>query len=169
MQPVDHEKNTLPRRGRLLGIDYGTRRVGVAVTDLFQEFASPLHNYERNGHQADEHFFLKLVKEYEIVGFVVGLPIHLSGDESEKSREARQYAQWLTRLTGLPHTFQDERFSSSQAQSMLLQAELSKKKRKARMDKLAAHILLQAFLDRIRASENGAADTTQTPDSDDER
>ncbi|GAB5444719.1 MAG: Holliday junction resolvase RuvX [Fuerstiella sp.] len=153
MQPVKHDDSPFPERGRLLGIDYGTRRVGVAVTDLFQEFASPLHNYDRSGHQADEHFFLKLVKEYEPVGFVVGLPVHLSGDESQKSREAREYAAWLTNLTGLPHTFQDERYSSSRAESMLLQAELSKKKRKARMDKLAAQILLQAFLDRTKPAK----------------
>ncbi len=136
-----------PVRGRLFGIDYGTRRVGVAVSDLFQKLASPLHNYERNGGQADEHFFRKLADEYEAVGLVVGLPIHLSGDESEKSREARRYASWLSKVTKLPVAFQDERFTSAEAEAMLLQAELTKKQRKARIDKLAAQLLLQAWLD----------------------
>lgn len=148
MSNEEPDSCALPTRGRLLGIDYGTKRVGVSVSDLFQEFASPLHNYERNGHQADEHFFLKVCEEYEIAGLVVGLPIHLSGDESEKSREARQYAAWLTAITSLPHAFQDERFSSVTAEAMLLQAEMTKKQRKARMDKLAAQILLQEFLDQ---------------------
>ena len=84
---------------------------------------------------------------YFISLLVVGLPIHLSGDESEKSREARKFAEWLGTVTGLPYTFQDERFTSFQAEKLLLAAELSKKKRKERMDKLAAQILLQTFLD----------------------
>ena len=149
MNSIEENDVTLPSPGRLFGIDFGTKRVGVAVSDQFQEFASPLHNYQRAGRNADESFFCDLVDEYQAVGFVVGLPVHMSGDESQKSREAREYAGWLTNLTGLPHAFQDERHSSIQAEAFLLQASLSKKKRKARIDKLAAHILLQAYLDRI--------------------
>jgi len=150
---------TVPQSGVLLGIDYGTRRVGVAVSDRDQRFSSPLHNHERHGLQVDERFFRKVVEEYRPVGLVVGLPIHLSGDESEKSREARKFATWLGTITGLPYTFQDERFTSFQAEKLLLAAELSKKKRKERMDKLSAQILLQTFLDaRIAASIRRAAD-----------
>ena len=138
---------TVPQSGVLFGIDYGTRRVGVAVSDRDQRFSSPLHNHERHGVQVDERFFRKAVEEYRPVGLVIGLPIHLSGDESEKSREARKFAEWLGSVTGLPYTFQDERFTSFQAEKLLLAAELSKKKRKERMDKLAAQILLQTFLD----------------------
>lgn len=145
---------TVPLSGVLLGIDYGTRRVGVAVSDRDQRFSSPLHNHDRHGVQVDERFFRKVVEEYRPVGLVVGLPIHLSGDESEKSREARKFAEWLGTVTGLPYTFQDERFTSFQAEKLLLAAELSKKKRKERMDKLAAQILLQTFLDsRIAARQ----------------
>ncbi len=144
----------VPESGVLLGIDYGTRRVGVAVSDRDQRFSSPLHNHDRHGVQVDERFFRKVVEEYQPVGLVVGLPIHLSGDESEKSREARKFAEWLGTVTGLPYTFQDERFTSFQAEKLLLAAELSKKKRKERMDKLSAQILLQTFLDaRIAAKQ----------------
>ena len=137
----------IPPRGRILGIDYGTKRVGVAVSDVFQELASPLHNYQRNGQQADEQFFRNVAAEYESVGLVVGLPVHMSGDESQKSREARRYGAWLSRVTALPVAFQDERFSSVKAVALMLQSALTKKQRKSRIDKLAAHILLQAFLD----------------------
>ena len=148
---------TVPQAGVLLGIDYGTRRVGVAVSDRDQRFSSPLHNHDRHGVQVDERFFRKVVEEYRPVGLVVGLPIHLSGDESEKSREARKFAEWLCTVTGLPYTFQDERFTSFQAEKLLLAAELSKKKRKERMDKLSAQILLQTFLDaRIAAKQTPA-------------
>ena len=148
----------VPTAGVLLGIDYGTKRVGVAVSDRDQRFSSPLHNHDRHGLHVDERFFRKVVEEYNPVGLVVGLPIHLSGDESEKSKEARKFAKWLTTITGLPHTFQDERFSSFHAEKLLMAAEMSAKKRKERMDKLAAQILLQAFLDaRIKAAEAAAA------------
>ncbi|MCA9161234.1 MAG: Holliday junction resolvase RuvX, partial [Planctomycetales bacterium] len=80
----------------------------------------------------------------------VGLPVHMSGDESEKSQEARRYAKWLSRLTDLPVAFQDERYSSLMAESMLLQADFTKKQRMARIDKLAAQILLQNFIDARR-------------------
>lgn len=145
---------TVPVTGVLLGIDYGTKRVGVAVSDRGQRFSSPLHNHDRHGLHVDARFFRKVVEEYSPVGLVVGLPIHLSGDESEKSKEARKFAQWLSTVTGLPHTFQDERFSSFHAEKLLMAAEMSAKKRKERMDKLAAQILLQAFLDaRIKVAQ----------------
>ena len=156
--------------GVLFGIDYGTKRVGVAVSDRNQRFSSPLQNHERQGLQGDTRFFRKLVEEYRPVGLVVGLPIHLSGDESQKSREARDYATWLTSITGLPHCFQDERFTSHQAEMILLQAELTKKQRKARMDKLSAQILLQTFLDKraaARQSNQPQVATLPTADYDD--
>lgn len=146
-EPEMSRPSELPAFGVLLGIDYGTKRVGVAVSDREQKFSSPLHNLDRQGIQADARYFRRLTEEYRPVGIVVGLPIHLSGDESEKSREARRYADWLASVTGLPFAFQDERFTSFQAERLLLEAELTKKKRKARIDKLAAQILLQTYLD----------------------
>jgi putative Holliday junction resolvase len=85
---------------------------------------------------------------------VIGLPIHLSGDESEKSREARKFANWLSEVTGLPFDFQDERFSSFQATQLMSAAALSKRKQKDRIDKLAAQILLQTFLESRLAAHN---------------
>lgn len=137
----------LPRQGRLFGIDYGTKRVGVAVSDSFQKIASPLHNYQRVARRADEWFFRSLAEEYEAAGLVVGLPVHMSGDESQKSSEARKYAAWLSKVTRLPLAFQDERYSSTRAEALLLQAQMTSKQRSARIDKLAAQILLQDFLD----------------------
>ncbi|MCA9058743.1 MAG: Holliday junction resolvase RuvX [Planctomycetaceae bacterium] len=157
------QQTPLPERGVLLGIDYGTKRVGIAASDRGQRYSSPLHNYQRQGKQ-DEHFYRKLVREYEVAGLVVGLPLHLSGDESQKSAEARKYAAWLTELTGLPHDFQDERFTSSYAEQLLLEAELTKKKRKDRIDKLAAQILLQSFLDRRQRERDALQPPEESPD-----
>ena len=145
---------SLPEFGVLVGIDYGTKRVGVAVSDREQKFSSPLYNHQRQGIQGDSRFFLNLVEEYRPAGLVIGLPLHLSGDESEKSREARKFAVWLSELTQLPHSFQDERFSSFQAERLMSDAALTKKQRKDRIDKLAAQILLQTFLESRQSTSN---------------
>lgn len=166
-QPERRKPSELPVSGVLLGIDFGTKRVGVAVSDRDQKFSSPLYNLNRQGRQADERYFRRLADEYRPVGLVIGLPIHLSGDESEKSREARSYADWLAGVTGLPFAFQDERFSSFQAEMLLQQAAMTKKKRGARIDKLAAQILLQAFLDgRSAANQKLISPSVSTHDSD---
>ena len=143
----------LPRTGRLAAIDYGTVRLGVAITDPDQRLASPLENYTRRGDAADAKWLLDLAKHERIVGIVVGLPIHISGDESQKSREARKFGQSVSELTGLPVCFFDERYTSAQAEALLLDAELTKKRRKQRLDKLAAQILLVAYLESSRTSD----------------
>lgn len=153
-QPLQvSDGDELPAKGRLLGIDFGTKRIGVSVSDLRQTLSSPLHNYNRSSHEADRQFFCRACQDYEAVGLVIGLPVHMSGDESKKSGEVRAYAKLLKDWTGLPLTYQDERFSSARAGALLLQAQMSAKQRKARMDKLAAQILLQDFLDANRALE----------------
>ena len=143
----------LPTQGRLAGIDFGTVRVGVAISDIGQSIASPLENYTRRNKELDGKFFEQLAKQELIKGFVVGLPVHLSGDESQKSMEARQFGKWLGEVTGLPIVYYDERFTSALAEQYLLDANLTKKKRKERMDKLAAQILLTTYLESQRNSE----------------
>ena len=136
-----------PREGRISGVDYGTVRIGFAITDPGQMLSSPLENYTRAGDEHDAHHFRQLVDEESIVGFVVGLPIHLSGDESEKSREARAFGHWLSEVTRRPVVYHDERYTSVDAEEHLLAANLTKKKRKARMDMLAAQMILRGFLE----------------------
>jgi putative Holliday junction resolvase len=134
-------------RTRLLGIDYGTKRIGLAVSDADRKIASPLTTYERAGREADVSFFRRVIESEEIGQLVVGLPIHLSGDESAKSTEARAFGKWLHEITGLPVVFADERFSTVEAESALWDAGLTHKKRKARRDRLAAQILLQGYME----------------------
>jgi putative Holliday junction resolvase len=133
--------------GRIAGIDYGTVRIGVAVTDREQRIASPFDNYTRRGEAADAEYFRRLAKEEQIVGLVVGLPVHLDGRESQKSIEARQFGHWLQQTTGVPVVFFDERFTTAEAENVLAAAEFTKKQRQARLDKLAAQILLTAYLE----------------------
>jgi putative Holliday junction resolvase len=143
----------LPQTGRLAAIDYGTVRLGVAITDPDQRLASPLENYTRRGAAADAKWLAELAKLERIVGVVVGLPIHTSGNESQKSAEARKFGKWAGEVTGLPVAFFDERYTSAQAEELLLDAEMTKKRRKERLDKLAAQILLTAYLESTRSNE----------------
>ena len=142
--------DALPRQGRLAGIDYGTVRIGVAITDPDQRLASPLENYTRRDLAADAQWIKKLAQSERIAGFVVGLPVHTTGEESQKSAEARRFGAWLVETTKLPVRFFDERFTSANAESLLLDAGLTKKRRKERLDKLAAQILLTAYLESTR-------------------
>lgn len=139
-----------PETGRLAGIDYGTVRIGVAVCDPGRRVASPYENYARRDGASDARYFQQLVWEENIVGFIVGLPLHVSGEESEKSREARVFADWLATVTKIPVRFHDERYTTREATNLLGTAHMSKKKRKRRLDMLAAQVLLSAYLESSR-------------------
>lgn len=138
--------------GRVAGIDYGHIRIGIAVSDPQRTIVSPLENYTRRGMEQDAQRFRRLVAEEGVVLFVVGLPIHLDGRESEKSQEARRFGAWLGEVTGVPVEFFDERFTSHDAEQLLLAADMTRKRRKKRMDMLAAQIMLSGYLERGQGS-----------------
>ncbi len=146
----------VPTTGRLLGVDYGTKRLGFAVCNAEQTIASPIENYTRQTLAIDAKCVLRLVSEYRIVGLVVGLPVHLSGQDSQKSRESRAFGLWLQQVTNLPVVYSDERYSSSFAEEHLMSMSFTKKKRKARLDMLAAQVILQGFLEGKRNADPGS-------------
>jgi putative holliday junction resolvase len=133
--------------GRLLGVDFGTVRVGLAVCDIDRRIASPLATYQRRDAGQDARYFTALMKTESVRGLVVGLPVHMSGDEGAKAAEARAFGNWLAELTGLPVVYWDERYTSQEAKQYLRGANLSHRQRKERIDRVAAQILLQSYLD----------------------
>jgi putative Holliday junction resolvase len=137
-------------KGRLLGVDYGTVRVGLAVSDPDRIIASPLATYTRRDADADAAYFRHVVAAEQVVGLVVGLPMHTDGREGIKAQEARAYGGWLGEVTGLPVEFADERFTTVFAESALWTAGLTHKRRKDRRDRVAAQMLLQAYIDGRR-------------------
>jgi putative Holliday junction resolvase len=138
--------------GPLLGIDFGTVRVGLAICDREQKIAVPLLIYERQKREQEATYYSELVKKERIVGLVMGLPVHMSGAESKKSQQVRAYGDWLKQVTGLPLVYCDERYSSAFAWDELKAGGLKASQRRKRLDKVAAQILLQAFLDGPRNS-----------------
>jgi putative Holliday junction resolvase len=137
--------------GRVAGIDYGHVRIGIAISDPERKIVSPWENYTCRGPELDAQRFRRLVAEEDVVLFVVGLPLHLDGRESEKSAEARQFGQWLGAVTGVPVEFYDERLTSHEAEQLLLAADMTRKRRKKRLDMLAAQIILRGYLEGLGA------------------
>jgi putative Holliday junction resolvase len=134
-------------RRRLLAVDLGSVRIGLAVSDADRKIASPLVTYERTDAQRDARFIAELAEREEIARIVVGLPIHAGGEEGKKAAEAREYGKWLEEVTGLPVTYFDERYTTVEAEEVLWTAGLTHKQRKKRRDQLAAQIILQGYLD----------------------
>jgi putative holliday junction resolvase len=134
-------------KGRLLGIDTGAKRVGLAISDPDRIIASPLTTFERQTAESDAQFFRDTIARENVVGLIVGLPVHTDGREGVKAREARAYGDWLAQVTGLPVEYADERFTTVHAESALWDAGLTHRRRKDRRDRVAAQIMLQAYLD----------------------
>lgn len=136
--------------GRIAGIDFGTRRVGIALSDPGQNIATPLATYVRRSLPDDTAYFRSLVEQEAIRSIVVGLPLHMSGDESQKSREARAFGAWLGLETGVPVFFVDERYSTTLANQLMEEAGIPSAKRQKLRDKMAAQVILQTFLESTR-------------------
>jgi putative Holliday junction resolvase len=122
-------------------------RIGLSITDPDRKFAFPLATYERQDAEKDAAYYRELIEKEEIAGLVIGLPLHLDGREGDKAREARVFAAWLGNVVALPIVFWDERFTTVEAESALWMAGLTHKKRKGKRDRVAAQIMLQAYLD----------------------
>lgn len=132
---------------RILGIDYGTRRVGAALSDPGRTMAFPAEVYVLRGPEHDARHYRELVREDDVERIVIGLPLHISGREGQLASLTRRFGDWLAGVTGLPVLYFDERFTTVEAEQRLIDAGLTRQRRKALRDKLAAQIMLQTYLD----------------------
>lgn len=133
---------------RIIGLDVGDVRIGVAVSDLMGVVANPRETYKRRSVELDMAYFDNYAKENDADTFVVGLPISMNGTEGPRVEKTREFATALEEKTGLTVVFQDERLTTVQAQRMLIEADVRRDKRKQVVDKLAACLILQAYLDK---------------------
>jgi putative Holliday junction resolvase len=141
----------LARGARLIGIDVGTKTLGLALSDVTRTVASALETIKRTKFSADAERLLTLSKEHGVGGFIVGLPLNLDGSEGPRAQSVRAFARNLARATGLPILLWDERLSTVAAEKSLLEADASRRRRKQVIDKVAATLILQSALDRLRA------------------
>lgn len=143
-----NDRRAVPSAGRVAGIDYGRRRIGIAVCDDRRIIASPMPLHAPLADmEAEATFFRRLAIEEEIVGFVVGLPVHADGSASQMSVEVERFGSWLAAVTDRPVVFHDERYTSVEAAGKLAGLGLSRRKKKSRTDSIAAQILLSAWME----------------------
>ncbi len=135
---------------RYFGIDYGAKRIGLAVGDDQARIASPVATVAARGSISDHvAAVLDSARDYEADAFVVGLPTNMDGTEGKQAKLTRSFAGELSRQTGKPVHFADERLSSRTAQELIQPADLTRRKRKSVEDAVAAQVILQSFLDSL--------------------
>ncbi|HAR62607.1 MAG: Holliday junction resolvase RuvX [Candidatus Margulisiibacteriota bacterium] len=130
---------------RLLGIDYGEKRIGVALSDPLQIIASPFKVVANDNKAISE--IKEIIKEYDVSEIVVGRPINLKGAETASTIKAREFKEKLEQEISLPIAFWDERLSTKSANNALLEGNVSRGKRKQLVDKIAAVFILQSYMD----------------------
>ncbi len=141
----------LPRQGRLLALDPGTKRVGVAICDETQMVSRPLERVERSSWKKLLEKVKAIVSEFDAVGLVIGLPLEFDGSESPMSAEAREMARKFSLSLQIPVAMEDERMTSYAAKSRLWERGLSIKESRSLVDSEAAAIILSDVLERLRA------------------
>lgn len=139
----------LPPRGALIGLDLGSKTIGVAASDPDRRVAAPVETVTRKRFTLDAHRLIALAAERRAAGFVLGLPINMDGTEGARAQSTRAFARNLAKLTALPIALWDERLSTAAVERALIAANASRAKRKAIIDQHAATYILQGALDRL--------------------
>jgi len=145
----------LPPRGVLMGLDLGTKTIGVAACDPDRRVAAPVETISRMRFKLDAARILELAAERRAAGLVLGLPINMDGSEGPRAQSTRAFARNLARLTELPIALWDERWSTAAVERALIAADASRAKRKAVIDQHAAAYILQGALDRLSREQRG--------------
>ena len=142
----------LPIRTPVLGLDLGSKTIGVAISDITRRIASPIETILRKKFTEDAHRLLAIAEARKAGLIVLGLPLNMDGSEGPRAQSTRAFARNLARLTPLPISFWDERLSTAAVQRMLIGADTSRARRAEIVDKLAAVYILQSALDSLSPS-----------------
>ena len=137
----------------LVGLDLGTKTLGVAVSDRLKIIASPLSTIQRNGTKKDLLKLQEILNDYEIGGFIVGLPLSLDNSENQQTQLVRNFNKELIDFFNLPSVFWDERFSSDVIFKEMRKSNMSKNKIKNKLDQQSASYILQGYLERYRKNK----------------
>ena len=148
--PLNKAAALLPERGGLIGLDLGTKTIGVASSDPDRRLAAPVETIARTRFERDVRRILELAAERRAAGIVLGLPINMDGTEGPRAQSTRAFARNLAKLTGLPIALWDERLSTAAVERALIATDMSRARRKAVIDQHAAIYILQGALDRLR-------------------
>ncbi len=154
----------MPRAGRLLGIDYGQKRIGLAQSDPMQFLASPFLTLKNKGWKSLITELVHLIQDNDIIAVVIGLPLHMSGEPGEKANEILTFSEQMKKQIDVPIYFQDERWSTSDAHQALHAQGKSPSRNREIVDQIAAAFILQGFLDRLRSFRNSVPPSSNARD-----
>jgi putative holliday junction resolvase len=140
----------LQREARLLGLDVGTKTVGMALSDVTRAIATPYDTIRRTKFTEDVKLISKVIAASEVRALVIGLPINLDGSEGRRAQSTRAFARNLANHVDLPMVFWDERLSTAAVERHLIEADASRKRRAEVIDRMAAAYILQGALDRLK-------------------
>ncbi len=139
---------------RILGIDFGDKSIGLAVSDPLFLTAQSLGRYRLQSKEKNKIYFTKLISEYDIGKIVIGFPLRMNGTEGARTEKTRKFGCWLENISGLPVVFWDERLSTKQASRIISQQNLKRKDKKNLDHQVSAAIILSAYLESIRNHTN---------------
>lgn len=142
--------DALPPDGALIGLDVGTKTIGVATSDITRTVATALKTIKRKKFSIDAAELIALASDRHASGFIIGLPINMGGTEGPRAQSCRAFARNLSGLTPVPIALWDERLSTAAAERVLLEADASRKRRAEIIDAVAAAYILQGALDRLK-------------------
>lgn len=135
---------------RLLGLDLGAKTIGIALTDVMRTVATPLETIAKRKFSTDAEVLIALIEKHKVGGLVIGLPLNMNGTEGPAAQSARAFARNFEARHPMPMLFWDERLSTAAVTRTLIEADVSRAKRKAVVDKMAAAFILQGVLDSLK-------------------
>ena len=148
--PIEDLPPLLSREARLLGLDVGTKTIGMALSDVTRSVATPYHTVRRTKFTEDAKAIEAAIEELEIGAVVIGLPLNLDGSEGPRAQSTRAFARNLAARIAVPILFWDERLSTAAVERHLIEADASRKRRAEVIDRMAAAYILQGALDRLK-------------------
>ncbi|MEJ5216765.1 Holliday junction resolvase RuvX [Cognatishimia sp. D5M38] len=149
LDDLNAQAQEIPVMQAMMGLDLGTKTIGVAVSDGMQSVATPLETVKRKKFTQDAERLLQIIAERNIGAVVLGLPLNMDGTEGPRAQSTRAFARNLEKLITIPITFWDERLSTVAAERALLEGDTSRKRRSEVIDHVAASYILQGVLDRL--------------------
>lgn len=158
---LDELPRRLGRFARLMGLDLGTKTIGLALSDVERRLASPLETIQRTKFSEDARRLIAAAAKFDVAAYVIGLPLNMDGTEGPRSQAVRAFARNMAPLDSRPFVFWDERLSTAAVTRALIDQYASRAKRAQVVDRMAAAYILQGVLDRLRAVERAAADDLQ--------
>lgn len=140
---------------RILGIDFGDKRIGLAVSDTLCLIAQSLGHYKVKNQEEDKKYFKELASKYEISEIVIGFPLRMDGTQGLRVEKTKEFAEWLQKTLNLPIIFWDERLTTQQALRILSQQKMNRKRKKNLKDQISAAIILSSYLESKRKKPHG--------------